>query len=176
MAIIKYSETWINGFAEESAKLGLDQEGAKTLLKFAAMYENSADPKFQEGFKQASAGITKNAMPPTIGSHLGGAAGKVLGKMVGTPGAAIASTLGAVGAGTAGYYGLWRPYVGKGPFEREAQAIRDAVDYGFLDEDQANIAITQIRKKTADKRLAGTGYSAKGPNSGYSWGWNSPYY
>lgn len=175
MAIVKYSETWINGFAEQAARLGLDIEGAKTLLKFAAMYECSADPKFQEGFKEVSAGMSKNAAPPTLGSHIGGAAGKIFSKMFSTPGTAVASTAGIGAAGLAGYYGAWRPYVGKGPFEREAQAVRDAVDYGFLDEDQANIAISQLRKRNADKRLAGTGYTAKGNNSGYNWGWNSPY-
>ena len=182
MAIMKYSETWINGFAEQAARLGLDQEGAKTLLKFAAMYESSADPKFQEGFKAAASGLVKTAapVPPIkpaldIGANLGRGLWGIGKKMYSSPGAATASTAGIGAALGVGYYGAWRPYVGRGPFEREAQAIRDAVDYGFLDEDQANIAITQLRRKSADKRLAGTGYSAKGNNSGYSWGWNSPY-
>ena len=170
MAIMKYGETWIQGFAEAAHNLGLSEDGAKYLLKFAAMLENADKPEFQASFKQAFATLTKSA---GIGSNIGGALGGIGKAMFSSPGAATASTLGLGAAGTAGYYGLWRPYVGKGDFERKAQSIRDAVDYGMLDEDQANIAITQLRKQNADTRLAGTGYQAQRPGA-YSWGFNSP--
>ena len=176
MAIQKFSETWIQGFAEEAARMGVDEEGAKTLLKFAALYESSADPKFQEGFKEAASGVTKEAVPGDIGAGLGKAISGVGRAMFSSPGAATASTLGLTGAGVGGYYGLWRPYVGKGDFERHAQSIRDAVDYGFLNEHQANMAITQLRKKLGDESLAGTGYTARGPGYGtYNWGYGGPY-
>ena len=98
--------------------------------------------------------------------------GKMFTKAVSTPGGALA-TGAAIPLGLgAGYYGLWRPHVNKGPFEREAQALRDAVDYGFLNEDEAAIATTQLRKRYADKHLAGTGYSSKGPGGYYNYGWN----
>lgn len=169
MAIEKYSGTWITGFAEEASRLGLDREGASTLLKFAAMYENAADPRFQEGFKQASA-MTKTAAPGGgILAGMGDLAGKMFSGATSTTGGAMATGAAGVLAPILAYEGLWRPHVNKGPFEQEAQALRDAVDYGFLTEDQANIAGIQLRKRYADQHLGGTGYSSTGPRGGYGW-------
>ena len=145
MKIEKYSEAWLTGFAEETADLGLDETAATDLLKFAAALEFKDNPEFQEGFDKAAAGL-----PGGYGA--GGATWELLKKIWSTPVGATLGTLG-LGAGGAGaYYGLIRPNVGVGPYEKQFQKIRDAVDYGFLDPDQALAAARMGAIESARRR------------------------
>ena len=144
MQIEKYSEPWLTGFAEETANMGLDEEGAKDLLKFAAALELKDSPEFQEGFEKEAQGFGPGGM---LG-HLIGAAFKK---------APVLSTLGAVAAPTAAYYGAYRPYVGTGDYERQVQRLRDAVDYGMLDEDQMLAALRLTAEQSANRRGAAAG-------------------
>ena len=146
MKIEKYSEAWLTGFAEETAEMGLNEEGAKDLLKFAAATELKDSPEFREGFEKAAQGYGPF-----------GATGAILKALWKTPLGATLGTLGVGGAGLAGYYGAYRPNVGMGPYEKQVQKLRDAVDYGLLDEDQMLSAVRMGALENARRRTRAAG-------------------
>lgn len=151
MQIEKYSEPWLIGFAEETAKLGLNEAGAKDLLKFAAAMELKDSPEFREGFDKAAAPLPDVTLLAKLLGGVGQGVSKAFEK------APVLSTLGTIGAGTAGYYGLYRPNVGMGPYERQVQRLRDAVDYGMLDEDQMLAAARLTAEQSANRRASAAG-------------------
>lgn len=175
MAIEKYSATWIGGFAEGAAELGLDKEAAEQLLRFAAMLENSGKPGFDESFRAEFDEQIKKAAVPEMSflGHLGNAVSRFGGGVRKSPAAMMAAGAALPTAAAAGYYGLWRPYVGKGDFERHMQQLRDAAELGFMGDDEATQAMEQIRRQYAQQHIAGTGYRAIPSNAmGYGMGWS----
>ena len=166
------NDKWVEGFAEKAAALGLSVEGAKQLLKFSGMFEQAADPRFQEGFTKASEEMKKNAIG--VGGHLGEALFSTIGKAFKGP-MAVPSTLGALGTLGAGYYGLYRPYVGKGQYERDMQQLRDAVDYGFMSEEQASAALQERTARQAESMARYSGGRVQKPTFNSGWGGYNPY-
>lgn len=171
MSIDKFGEKWTEGFAKEAMALGLSKEGAKELLKFAALLDKKEDPKFIESFNSAFNAMTKAAgLGSAIYKNI--KPGELFKSLRNTAGTAAIS-LAIPTLGLAGYYGLWRPYVGKGPYEREHMRIADAEELGLLTPQQANRARFELSRRFAQSVAAPTEARVV-PN--YQYGYWSPWY
>jgi len=162
----KYAEKWMEGFCEETAKLGLSKEAAAELLQFAAMFDQAGDEAFRKAYGETYAQLVKSA-------GVFGGTGKVLdatvGKlMTGSPAGAAVATAGGIGALGAGYMAI-APKWNMGKNEQDMYWANKAYQAGLIDHKTLISTYNQLGRGEAQSLRRATGY---GMDERRPWDWS----
>lgn len=173
----KYAEKWMEGFCEETARLGLSKEATAELLQFAAMFDKAADPIFNKAYGETYAALVKQSAPlPSSAITLPGKVVDMVarhgGGLVKHPAGAAATTALGIGGLGAGYMAV-APKWNMGKNEQDMYWANKAYQAGLIDHKTLISTYNQLGRGEARSLRQATGY---GMDERRPWDWSSSGY